>query len=78
LNTKADSKFERISFRVSASQREIIEQAAALQGPSLSEFVLKSASSAAENELPNQRVFEVDSKTLAQLHRELTKPGKYN
>ena len=78
MNTKSNSKFERISFRVSASQRQIIEQAAALKGLSLSEFVLVSASAAAESELLNQRVFQVDAKTLAQLHRELVKPGKEN
>ncbi len=78
MSTAADPKSERINIRVSSSRRELIEQAAANRGQSLSEFMLASAADAAENQLLDQRVFEVNAKTLAALHRQLATPGKVN
>lgn len=78
MSTAADPKSERINIRVSSSRRELIEQAAAIKGQSLSEFMLASAADAAENELLDQSVFQVESKVLAQLHKELAAPGKAN
>ncbi len=78
MSTAADPKSERINIRVSTSRRELIERAAAVRGQSLSEFMLASAADAAENQLLDQSVFEVDSKVLAALHIQFAAPGKVN
>lgn len=78
MSTAADPKSERINIRVSSSRRELIEQAAASRGQSLSEFMLASAADAAGNQLLDQRVFQVDAKDLAALHRQVAAPGKVN
>lgn len=78
MSTAAGPKSERINIRVSSSRRELIEQAAAVRGQSLSEFMLASAADAAENQLLDQRAFQVDAKDLAALHRQVAAPGKVN
>lgn len=78
MSTAVGPKSERINIRVSSSRRELIEQAAAVKGQSLSEFMLASAADAAENQLLDQRVFQVDIKTLAELHRQIAAPGRAN
>jgi uncharacterized protein (DUF1778 family) len=78
MSTSAEAKSERINIRVSAARRELIEQAAAIRGQSLSEFMLASAAEAAENQLLDQSVFQIDAKAFKLLERQLAAPSKSN
>lgn len=50
------SKTERMELRLSSGQKRLIEQGAALQGLSTSDFVIQSALQAAEGLLRNQQI----------------------
>ena len=52
-------KTERIALRASARERELLYQASRASGTSLSEFVLESATAAAENVLADRTRFEL-------------------
>ena len=78
MSTSAQAKSERINIRVSAARRELIEQAAAIKGQSLSEFMLASAAEAAEHQLLDQSVFQIDAKAFKLLERQFAAPAKSN
>ena len=61
------AKDERLDLRVSLAQKRLLQQAAAISGRSVSEFVLDSALEDAGNALLDQRVFMFDPEAFDQL-----------
>ena len=61
------AKDERLDLRVSLTQKRLLQQAAAISGRSVSEFVLDSALEDAGNALLDQRVFMFDPEAFDQL-----------
>jgi len=55
-------KGERLEARVSAEQKRLFEQAAAIQGQTLSDFLLTSARQAAEQAIRNHQVIELSQR----------------
>jgi len=67
-NASDPAKRERLEARVSVEQKELIRRAAALQGRSVSDFVVESAQRAAEEIIREQAVIMLsvqDSRTFA-------------
>jgi len=56
------AKTERLEVRATAEQKELLLQAAGLQGQSLSEFVVRSAQEAARRALRKQNVLELSAR----------------
>ena len=69
---------DRLGFRVSATQRALLSRAAAASNKSLTDFVLESASTAAENTLLDRRLFFADAETFAKFEEALNAPAKVN
>jgi len=63
-----------INIRAKARQRDLIDQAAARQGRSRSDFMLETACRAAENYLLDQTFFTVDAITFAKFQSLLDNP----
>ena len=61
------AKDERLDLRVSLTQKRLLQQAAAISGRSVSEFVLDSALEDAGNALLDQRIFMFDPEAFDQL-----------
>ena len=61
------AKDERLDLRVSLTQKRLLQQAAAISGRSVSEFVLDSALEDAGNALLDQRIFMFDPDSFDQL-----------
>ena len=51
------TKSERLSLRASAAQRTLLREASQVEGTTVSDFVLRSATRAAEDVLADRRVF---------------------
>lgn len=51
------TKSERLSLRASATQRTLLREASQVEGTTVSDFVLRSATRAAEDVLADRRVF---------------------
>jgi uncharacterized protein (DUF1778 family) len=68
----------RLGFRISATQRALLSRAAAASDKSLTDFVLESASIAAENTLLDRRLFFADSEAFAKFEEALNAPAKVN
>lgn len=67
-----------INIRTSDRQRSLIDQAAAAQGKSRSDFMLEAAQQAAVDTLLNQTLFQVDEKTFKRFTSALDAPPKAN
>lgn len=65
-----------INIRASEKQRGLIDQAAAAQGKSRSDFMLEASHQAAVDTLLNQTLFQVDDKTFARFNAVLDAPAK--
>ena len=61
------AKDERLDLRVSLTQKRLLQQAAAISGRSVSEFVLDSSLEDAGNALLDQRIFMFDPDSFDQL-----------
>lgn len=61
------AKDERLDLRVSLTQKRLLQQAAAISGRSVSEFVLDSALEDAGNALLDQKIFMFDPEAFDQL-----------
>ncbi len=72
------AKSDRLDFRISATQRTLLSRAAAASDKSLTNFVLESASIAAENTLLDRRLFFADSEAFAKFEEALNAPAKVN
>ena len=69
-------KNETIQIRTSADTKALINRAASLRGQNLSEFVLESARSRAEDTLLDQRLFILDPEAHEKLLKILDAPAK--
>jgi uncharacterized protein (DUF1778 family) len=67
-----------INIRAKRTQRELIDQAAELQGKSRSDFMLESACREAEDVLLDQRVFTFDAVTFQKFQALLDAPPGEN
>lgn len=71
-----DRKSERLGVRVSASQRALLVAASQAEGTSVSDFVLRHASQAAENVLADRRIFMATSKVWDRFAEALDRPAE--
>lgn len=62
--TNAETRDVNINIRAKRTQRDLIDQAAELQGKSRSDFMLEIACREAEDVLLDQRVFILDAETF--------------
>lgn len=74
--TQAVRKDDVIQIRAPAETKALLNRAAALRGQKLSEFMLESARSKAEEALLDQRVFFLDEKAHAAFLKLLDAPPK--
>lgn len=65
-----------INLRVSAEDRDLIDQAAASNGQNRSEFMLNAARQAAQEALLDRVLFRTDAATFDELLRMLDEPPK--
>lgn len=68
-SSKANSKTARLEARLTAKQRELIERAAAMEGRSVSDFVIGAAQAAARKVIERHEVVhltEVQSRSLVE------------
>lgn len=59
IQTAAETRSQRITMRVSASQRDLLDEACRAQATSLTEFILQAATARAGDVLVNRRLFEL-------------------
>lgn len=69
-------KSARLDFRISSEQRFLLERAAAVKSQTVTEFVLESASEAAQNALLDQRLFFADEADFVEFERLLDAPAR--
>ena len=74
----AISKSERIATRVTAEQKQIISQAAAARGRTLTDFMVESAQKAAEAVLAETRVIRLSAENQRRFAEAILKPGEPN
>lgn len=70
----SERKEGRLNIRASARQETLIREAAAVSGKSMTEFVLDSACSTAEQILADRRQFVVDDAAWARFMEALDRP----
>jgi uncharacterized protein (DUF1778 family) len=72
------SKSQRLVARVTADQKRLFQRAAALQGRSLSDFVIASAQDAAHRTIRDQEVLGLGARDSAVFVAALLKPSPVN
>jgi len=70
------AKTERIGLRATPEQRSLLEAASKSEGSTVTDFVLKYATSAAENVLADRRVFTLDEQRWAEFTQLLDRPER--
>lgn len=70
----SERKQSRLNIRASARQDTLIREAAAVSGKSVTEFVLNSACSTAEQILADRRQFVIDAAAWARFMEALDRP----
>lgn len=73
---KAAPRTARLGLRASLQQQILIQRAAEVLNKSVTEFILDSACTAAENTLLNQRFFLLDDKGWQKFQEALDRPAK--
>jgi uncharacterized protein (DUF1778 family) len=71
---KSTERTERLEARITRRQKSLFRQAAALQGRSLSDFVVQSASEAAAKALRESRIIEITADEQKRLLEILANP----
>ncbi len=71
-------KSERLEARVTTDQKAILQHAAALRGLSLTDFLVTSAQSAAENIIREHDIITLSARDSAAFAEALLNPGKPN
>jgi uncharacterized protein (DUF1778 family) len=69
-----ENKTERWTLRVTPGQDAVVRRALEATGESLSEYVVRHAVEAAENDVVDRRVFAVDEATWSRLQDLLDRP----
>jgi uncharacterized protein (DUF1778 family) len=76
--SRASSKRERFSARLTGVQKELFQRAADLTGRSLTDFVLSAAQDAAEETIRNQQILELTARETAAFLAALDNPPRLN
>lgn len=76
--TSAETRGVNINIRAKRTQRDLIDQAAELQGKTRSDFMLETACREAEDMLLDQRVFTLDAETFQKFQALLDTPPSEN
>ncbi len=71
-----ERRTEKLDLRISRSAKKKLQQAAATMNRSMSDFVMESALTRAEEALADRRVFQLDAKTWAAFLEALDAPPK--
>lgn len=71
-------KTERIETRATAEQRKLIQEAAVLSGTSVTEFVLRSAESAAERVVREHRVIQLSQRDTVAFLQAIANPRPFD
>ena len=77
-NTAGEQKRARLDIRASADQKALIERAAALEGRSVSEYVLVHVQPAAEQTIQNRQVIMLTARESMQFVEALLNPTAPN
>lgn len=76
MATELTTKSGRLDLRVSAEQKRLIEEAAAVSATTVSEFVLASASSAAQAVLADRTAFSLSRERWAAFAAAIERPPR--
>jgi uncharacterized protein (DUF1778 family) len=71
----AMAKEERINLRASAEQKQLLAQAAELEGRTISEFMLDASIRRAQDSLLDQRIFTLSPEEYDAFSKALATPG---
>ena len=74
----AEPKSDRLQLRIASDDKAMIEQAAALSGQTISEFVLANVRDVALNTIVDQRLIQLDDDAWAALEARLYEPPRVN
>lgn len=69
-------KSETLTFRIDATTLETIQRAARMKGKSVTAFVTEVAQAAAERDLLDQRLFQIDARAFDEIDAMLNAPAK--
>jgi uncharacterized protein (DUF1778 family) len=69
------AKEDRINLRASAEQKQLLAQAAELEGRTISEFMLDASIRRAQDALLDQRVFTLSPEEFDEFSKALSTPG---
>jgi uncharacterized protein (DUF1778 family) len=78
MSKPANTRSERVTLRMTPEAKRSLQEAAAVSNKSLSEFLLDTALSAAEEFLPDRRVFYLDQERWDAFMAALGAPPKDN
>lgn len=70
------TKTERLGLRASAAQRALLEAASSAEGTTMTDFVLRAATRAAEDVLADRRMFRLDPGAWAEFEKALDQPAR--
>ena len=74
----ASGKVERLEARITPLQKELLERAAAIEGRTLTDFVVSSAQTAARRVIQEHEVFELNARDREVFVHALLKPPAPN
>jgi uncharacterized protein (DUF1778 family) len=78
MSEPANKRSERVTLRMTRAQKRTLQEAATVTNKPLTEFVLDSALNAAEEFLPDRRVFYLDQESWDAFLAALDAPPKEN
>ncbi len=76
MATNAETRDNKLDLRLPSSAKLVLQRAASAAHQSVSDFVLESALSRAEEILPDRRRFGIDAAQWAEFHRALDAPPR--
>lgn len=74
----ATTKDKRLELRVSGQQKELIEQAAAIEGRSISDFATTALTERATDVVRRERELQIEAEAFDRFAAILDEPGTYN
>ncbi len=78
IDQMATPKSDRLQLRISPDEKTLIEQAAAISGQTISEFVLANVRDAAFNKVVDRRLIELGEDDWTALNRRLEETPRVN
>jgi uncharacterized protein (DUF1778 family) len=76
MTVQPANRSERIDIRITLSAKQLLQEAAEVRHKTLSEFVLDTAISAAEQTLADRRLFQLDAEQWAEFMEKLDAPPR--